>query len=212
MHRYFIFILTLVLFASCSQESIKTIEVSGKLAACSETAENKCLKVKLEGEQEWFLIEAIKGFDHKNGVNHTIKVKETIVDDTSTYELIEKISQKPTPLELEDGSWDVTSILDNNDFADSERVPFMTFTPSESRVHGSTSCNKFFGNLFYDHANFKVENIGMTKMLCPDNTVENSFIRALENAVSYEINDNVLHLLSEDHKILIKASFNMLKQ
>ena len=213
MRHYLILMLTLALFISCTQEDpIKTIEVSGKLANCDETSESKCLRVKLQGEQNWFLIDGINGFDHEKDINHTIKVKETKVGDTSTYELIEKISQKPRPLDIEDGSWDVSSILDNNDFADSERVPFITFSPSENRIHGSTSCNKFFGTLIYDYSSLYVEKIGMTKMLCPDTTIETSFIRALENVANYEINDNVLHLLSEDGKILIKAIHNKLRQ
>jgi len=194
-------------FFSCTPEdSVKTIIVSGKTVPCENLDQSSCLRVKLEGEQNWTILNSnINGFEYKKDKDVTLKVKEVQKGDgTLSYDMLELIDEKQSPLELGDGSWTLTAIVDNNSF---ERAPFITLTPFENKIHGSTGCNKFFGTLTSDHSAFKVSEMGLTKMACPDQITERNFLRAIEAVVKYEIMDNMLHLLSKEDKILIKAKY-----
>ncbi|WP_353779155.1 DUF4377 domain-containing protein [Winogradskyella sp. 3972H.M.0a.05] len=208
--------LLLTLMSCAKEDPIKVLHISGNLADCEGVAQQKCLQVKYEGDTEWTLFyDTIKGFNHTKGMDYVIKVKETKVDNppadgsSISYELVETIRSYKTPLQLGEGSWNVVSILDQSKFT---RAPFITLTPSEKKIHGSTGCNKFFGSLVSDDFNFKVEEVGLTKMLCEDTETETKFLKMLEATTNFEIVDETLHLLSSDGKILIKAAHDKLRQ
>lgn len=64
----------------------------------------------------------------------------------------------------------------------------------DSKIAGNTGCNRFFGNFSTEERKLKMENIGSTRMMCPDMNFENAYLQAISNTVSYEINNTRLVL------------------
>ncbi len=90
---------------------------------------------------------------------------------------------------------------------ETSREPFIVFENEETRFHGNTSCNNFFGTFeLHEKNKIKFSQIGMTKMACIGNNLETQFIRVLESTTAYKIDNDTLTLLSETDEIL--AIFN----
>lgn len=80
---------------------------------------------------------------------------------------------------------------------------------SETRVSGSTGCNRYFAGLMLSGATLRFANVGSTQMACLDPGVmeqETRFLAALEAARAYRLdsNTNQLHLLGADGKELAR--------
>ena len=83
----------------------------------------------------------------------------------------------------------------------------LTLTLGEDgRVAGVGDCNRFFGPYsYYADGRIDISNLGSTRMLCPNQALEDQYFRALQNATSFKIDGDFL-LLTDAHSKLI-ASF-----
>jgi len=95
-------------------------------------------------------------------------------------------------------------IIEIGGVLDFEKQPSIGFDIAESRITGNSGCNNFFGKLNIDKDKISFENVGATRMACPDMSTEDLFFKALDEISSYEIVDNVLHLYSLDGSIVMK--------
>ena len=88
--------------------------------------------------------------------------------------------------------------------SDSERL---TLTLGEDgRVAGVGDCNRFFGPYsYYADGRIDISNLGSTRMLCPNQALEDQYFRALQNATSFKIDGDFLLLTDKDNKLI--ASF-----
>lgn len=74
-------------------------------------------------------------------------------------------------------------------------APFLVFEPEGGRIHGNAGCNSFFGRCEYMAGErFRISNVASTKKLCPDMTVEDEFLKILENVDGYHTDGRVLKL------------------
>lgn len=207
-------ILLLVLISSCAKEDKDlTLYVSGKTVAC-EASETPCLQIKMNLNDEWTPYSGtISGFTHTADNDFTLKVKPTTKNTedlmAGDFELLKVIESHKSPIDLGEGSWNVTFLEEKLDI---ERKPFLTISESKTSIHGSTSCNKFKSSLDAKNGSFSIGDIATTKMVCPDDYTETKFLQLIKKVSTYEILDNVLHLLAEDGSIVIKAEHVNVRQ
>lgn len=106
-------------------------------------------------------------------------------------------------LDISKSSWMIVNLDGQTQFA---RNPTIHIDASQNKISGSTSCNKYFGQLSLDDNRFKASNIGSTKMACKDLDTENSFVKNIALVTSYEVVEGELHLLSENGKTLMECT------
>lgn len=77
------------------------------------------------------------------------------------------------------------------------RMPaHMVLNPEEKRVAGNAGCNSFFSTYELDEAagRIRFEQAGSTMMACPDMSVEDAFMKALQEVDNYSLADGKLSL------------------
>ena len=103
------------------------------------------------------------------------------------------------------GAYKVSSVGNS---AVSENAPTFNFYALDKTIKGNTGCNSFFGSYTLDLYAISFSDIGSTEMACdqPIMDVENSFLNALRNAGSYDIENSVLTVYSKsDRSVLMVA-------
>ena len=90
----------------------------------------------------------------------------------------------------------------------SGKVPTLVF--EEGKVSGNAGCNNFFGmaDVMMSSGKVSFSNMGSTKMICADMSVEDSFMMMLPKINKYVISGNTLELY-QDKLLLMK--FNKTK-
>ena len=64
----------------------------------------------------------------------------------------------------------------------------------DSQIAGDTGCNRFFGNFTATDDKLDFNNIGSTRMMCPQMQFESAFLSTMENTASYNISNDQLIL------------------
>lgn len=66
---------------------------------------------------------------------------------------------------------------------------------------GRTNCNRFFGKYELKGQKLEFENLGMTRMACPEMQYEDAFVKMLDEVDGYEIKGEELKFY-DDKKLL----------
>lgn len=77
----------------------------------------------------------------------------------------------------------------------------LTFNAEEKMVYGTAACNNFFGGYVLSgskDSNIKFQNMGSTKMYCPDSELEEAFVASLQGVVKLKMDGDNLMLLDSD--------------
>lgn len=84
-----------------------------------------------------------------------------------------------------------------------------TLIIDNGKISGNAGCNNYFGNAYLDTTvgNFKVDDVGSTKMSCENLDIETNFFKMLHEANKYVVDDTTLKLY-KDNLLLLK--FNKL--
>ena len=77
----------------------------------------------------------------------------------------------------------------------------LQFSAADTLVSGRTNCNRFFGKYELKGQKLEFENLGMTRMACPDMQYEDAFVKMLDEVDRFEIKGAELTLF-DDHKAL----------
>ena len=77
----------------------------------------------------------------------------------------------------------------------------LEFNAADTMVAGRTNCNRFFGKYELKGRELSFENLGMTRMACPDMQYEDAFVKMLDEVDRFEIKGAELTLF-DDHKAL----------
>ena len=77
----------------------------------------------------------------------------------------------------------------------------LQFSAADTLVSGRTNCNRFFGRYELKGKKLEFENMGMTRMACPDMQYEDAFVKMLDEVDRFEIKGAELTLF-DDHKAL----------
>ena len=64
----------------------------------------------------------------------------------------------------------------------------------DSQMAGDTGCNRFFGNFTATEDKLEFNNIGSTRMMCPQMQFESAFLSTIENTASYNVSKDQLVL------------------
>lgn len=101
-------------------------------------------------------------------------------------------SSKGIPVE---SNWVLEYIYSNGQeiLPPEDHSPTLAFL-KESKIAGETGCNRFFGDYKLEGAELRFENIGSTRMMCPQMQFETSFMETISNTASYSIDNNRLAL------------------
>lgn len=78
----------------------------------------------------------------------------------------------------------------------------LTF-PEAGRIAGKAPCNQYFGELTVPYPWFDVQNIGTTRMACPDLKSETQFLEALKAMTLSEILADVLILSTPEGREMV---------
>ncbi len=72
----------------------------------------------------------------------------------------------------------------------------------ENKIAGETGCNRFFGDFKVDGEAISFSNMGSTRMMCPRMDFETAYMNALDNVVSFTIENNTLTLKDSNGNII----------
>ena len=61
----------------------------------------------------------------------------------------------------------------------------MQFSAADTLVSGRTNCNRFFGKYELKGQKLEFENLGMTRMACPEMQYEDAFVKMLDEVDGY---------------------------
>lgn len=67
----------------------------------------------------------------------------------------------------------------------------LQFSAADTLVSGRTNCNRFFGKYELKGQKLEFENLGMTRMACPEMQYEDAFVKMLDEVDGYEIKGGV---------------------
>ena len=73
---------------------------------------------------------------------------------------------------------------------------YIRFDTKDS-ITGNLGCNSFFGSFTTQDKNISFENVGSTKMMCPNMKTEDAFANVLQNTKTYEIKGETLNFFDE---------------
>ncbi len=104
---------------------------------------------------------------------------------------------------LEGTNWKLTKMAGIPASALNGEADFFTlyFDAAETTVHGRTNCNRFFGAYELKGDKLELENMGMTRMACPDMEYEDAFVKMLDETDRYAI-DGAELTLYDDGRVL----------
>lgn len=103
------------------------------------------------------------------------------------------------------GEWNVIS-LNGESVTPSDETPFLGFDQAKGHIYGFTGCNRLTGSINLKKlANGKPDfsQMGMTRMMCPDNKYERPFMDALSQVKTSEIKDGEMLLKDAQGKVII---------
>lgn len=103
------------------------------------------------------------------------------------------------------GEWNVVS-LNGESVTPSDETPFLGFDQEKGHIYGFTGCNRLTGSINLKKlANGKPDfsQMGMTRMMCPDNKYERPFMDALSRVKTSEIKDSEILLKDAQGKVII---------
>ncbi len=203
-----LFIILILSLSTNSCEKTKNVYIADHLIDCTGVAPQKCMLIKENIIDDWtHFYGNIKGFKYETGFEYLLKVKiETIkkppADGSSLkYTLIEILEKNKTQKQVNlHNNWKIISMEGVDSF---EKNPSLKFDSNKNGVSGFSGCNNFFGNFDLDKQSLSLGEMGMTRKMCPNMALENTFINNLKNVSTYKIVDSKLKLLNKENQIII---------
>jgi len=213
MSKFFILISIVVLTTSCDKNKI--IYVADSMVECEGTAEQKCLQIKENKEDEWTLFyDTIEGFEYKEGFLHKIevsisKIKNPPADgSTLKYKLNniiyqEAISTKSAQNLALANQWKVKSIVGLDSLVIN---PTIIFDEAANTISGNAGCNNYNTTFIKKDDLLSFGMVISTKMMCTNMNIEKAFVNCLAQCKSYKIIDNQLVFFDKVNEELMVCS------
>ena len=107
-------------------------------------------------------------------------------------------AQKKAP--LEGTLWKLSEMKGIPATAITAESDFFTlqFNAADTMVNGRTNCNRFFGRYAVKDARLSFDQVGMTRMACPDMAYEDAFVKMLDEVDRYAIEGSELKFYGDD--------------
>lgn len=105
------------------------------------------------------------------------------------------------------GDWKIDNVLGTEVNA-TEETPFISFQTEETRFYGTTGCNSFFGEFKTSDKkeDITLTNVGATKKLCEDMTVEDAIFSALSQVASVNYDNDKMQLKNASGNVVMELS------
>ena len=105
------------------------------------------------------------------------------------------------------GDWKIDNVLGTEVNA-TEETPFISFQTEETRFYGTTGCNSFFGEFKTSDKkeDITLTNVGATKKLCEDMTVEDAIFSALSQVTSVNYDNDKMQLKNASGNVVMELS------
>ncbi len=117
--------------------------------------------------------------------------------------VVNSAPHKVTANEISNGSWELVQI-DNQDVKLPEpfQAPNLELA-SDLAANGNAGCNRYFGQAELKDGQLRIEKMGMTMMLCPDEAmkVEQTFADSLADWNKVTVSDDTLTLTNAKHTL-----------
>lgn len=86
------------------------------------------------------------------------------------------------------GDWDILQV-DTISVPQTEDTPYLTFNLHTLTLGGMTGCNRIMGKIVLGSAasDLKFENVASTRMMCPDDGLEQQILNAVNATASYTV-------------------------
>ena len=111
-------------------------------------------------------------------------------------------SKQAVTAEMLNGEWKIISVNGQTvKTNENQTAPFLNIDMQKNRVSGSTGCNRLTGgvNVDLDKSSFSFDDkMASTRMMCPDMTVEQSVLEAMQQVQSFNINKKGLLMLTDN--------------
>ncbi len=127
--------------------------------------------------------------------NNTIDLNQTAM--LSNSPSTPTITVEPTPT-FSTTYWQLVKLFDEDIYAENmHRETYILFSPllnTHGEFKGATGCNDVLGkySAHYFQLSFDVEHIAMTRLACPDTSIEDEFLKALKQTKSWRIKEDKL--------------------
>ena len=106
------------------------------------------------------------------------------------------------------GDWKIDKVLNIEVNNTEEEIPFISFQTEEARFYGTTGCNSFFGEFKTSNnkENIMLTNVGSTKKLCEDMSVEDAIFSAFVQTSSVEYDNTKMQLKDGKGNVVMELS------
>lgn len=106
-------------------------------------------------------------------------------------------------LPLEGTTWKLSEMKGIPATAIDAEADFFTlqFNAADTMVAGRTNCNRFFGRYELKGSRLSFDQMGMTRMACPDMAYEDAFVKMLSEVDRYAVEGQELKLYGEDRPL-----------
>ncbi len=206
----YLFLLITMACTSNSEVQSKMLIVADHLEDCVGVSPQSCMLVKENPEDEWtYFYDQIEGFAYEVGYTYELLVNEIPVANPAAdassvrYELKNIVSKIPTPVNSElFKEWTVIKVKGLEQLGAS---PTMIFEKEDAKVTGFAGCNNYFSTYKISGNTLNFGPAGATRMLCPDMSVEDVFLKHLPNIARFEIVKKELYLYDQNDELLVLA-------
>lgn len=222
-------LLVLISAGSCSDNDSNKTEtsilwVNSQRVPCEGVSPQQCWEVQYgetlnEGDWELFYT-GIEGFDYEPGFIYKLKIEEehldpaTVPADASSIkytliEILEKNMDSTSSSERLHDIWALQAIngnpIDMADFSGRNRQPVLEIFVEDKRIGGNDGCNNLFGQIAtLTETEITFEQLGGTKMACPDMSLSNEYGLALAATRSYSLKDLSLEFYNADGEEVLR--------
>lgn len=205
--------LLIVFSTACTSTKTTTYWVNSMKKECDAGAgKTTCLQVYkgdiIEKASWTYFYTPIEGFAFEPGFFQRIEVSETAKEKANTpadasskaYKLIKVLEKiQDFRMALHD-IWAVTHINDEA-ITTTENVPSLEINTTKMKVYGTDGCNNYTGdikNITSEKISFGA--LASSRKMCFDMDIPNKFNQALNNSVSYKIDNLSLHFYDGNRK------------
>jgi len=123
----------------------------------------------------------------------------------ATTTVIQKVNPAVGKYTLAETKWKLVSLNKEKIAQKGSRIYFLQLSSKEPRFTAYAGCNNIAGNYVMPSSDtLDFSDVIMTRMACPDMTLEDKFGAMLVQVIHYKLNDNTLTFFGEGKKILAK--------
>ena len=209
--------LLLLLVLSCSSvqsEEIRTFFVADHLADCTGVSEQKCMLIKENPDEDWsYFYDKISGFDYEEGYSYELRVTVEEIDNppadgsSKKYTLTELVTKTQTEGSAQGeneliGTW---KVIQMDGLESMKNFPTFVFSEEENRVSGYAGCNNYFATYDLRDSELTFSDAGSTRKMCQDMSVEDAFLKKMNEIAYYKMVKSELHLFDAKDKLIMLA-------